>query len=325
MKTVDLSQSNLSKRDFSGANLTGANLSGADLTGATFSFANLTSANLTSAKLVHADFFLATLNGAELCGADLRHARFLSANLVDTNLNGADLRIVNFFEANLNGTNFANVTMEWTSFSKLDLSNVKGLDFITHRGPSSIDIHTLYKSKGIIPESFLRGCGVPEKFIEHTSALVSDALPIQFYSVFISYSSKDQAFAERLHADLQSKKVRCWFAPEDLKTGDKFRVKIDEVIRIYDKLLLVLSKNSVGSDWVEKEVESAMEKERQQKRPMLFPIRLDDAVMKVETGWPADVRRTRHIGDFQNWKDHDSYQKAFNRLMRDLKADDKIH
>jgi len=34
--------------------------------------------------------------------------------------------------------------------------------------------------------------------------------------VFISYSSKDQAFAERLHADLQNKGVRCWFAPHDL-------------------------------------------------------------------------------------------------------------
>jgi hypothetical protein len=29
----------------------------------------------------------------------------------------------------------------------------------------------------------------------------------------------------------------------------------------------------------------------------------------------------RHIGDFTGWKDHDSYQKAFARLMRDLKAE----
>jgi hypothetical protein len=45
---------------------------------------------------------------------------------------------------------------------------------------------------------------------------------------------------------------------------------------------------------------------------------LDDAVMKVPTGWPADVRRTRHIGDFQGWKEDDVYQKAFERLIRDL-------
>jgi hypothetical protein len=39
----------------------------------------------------------------------------------------------------------------------------------------------------------------------------------QHYSCFISYSAKDQEFAERLHADLQNKGVRCWFAPHDLK------------------------------------------------------------------------------------------------------------
>jgi hypothetical protein len=43
--------------------------------------------------------------------------------------------------------------------------------------------------------------------------------PIQFYSCFISYSSKDQKFADRLHADLQNKGVRCWFAPHDMAIG----------------------------------------------------------------------------------------------------------
>ena len=148
--------------------------------------------------------------------------------------------------------------------------------------------------------------------------------PIQFYSCFISYSSKDQPFAERLHSELQGKGVRCWYAPEDLKIGEKIRVGIDESIRIHDKLLLVLSKKSVASDWVEKEVETAMEKERQQKRVVLFPIRLDDAVMKIETGWPADIRRSRNIGDFKKWKTHDTYQKAFERLLRDLKAKESI-
>jgi hypothetical protein len=145
--------------------------------------------------------------------------------------------------------------------------------------------------------------------------------PIQFYSSFISYSVKDTAFAERLHADLQSKGVRCWYAPEDLKIGEKIRVGIDQSIRIHDKLLLVLSKNSVQSEWVEQEVETAMERERRQKRTVLFPIRLDDAVMKIESGWPADIRRSRNIGDFRRWKNHDTYRKSLNRLLRDLKAE----
>ena len=46
-------------------------------------------------------------------------------------------------------------------------------------------------------------------------ALVAAMSPIEFYSCFISYSSKDEEFAKRLHADLQSNGVRCWFAPEE--------------------------------------------------------------------------------------------------------------
>jgi len=84
--------------------------------------------------------------------------------------------------------------------------------------------------------------------------------------------------------------------------------------------MVLLSKHSVSSPWVEKEVETAFEKEHREKRIVLFPIRLDDAVMETGEAWAADIRRTRHIGDFRDWKNHDSYKKAFERLLRDLKA-----
>lgn len=76
--------------------------------------------------------------------------------------------------------------------------------------------------------------------------------------------------------------------------------------RLHEKLLLVLSENSIGSDWVEKEVETAFEKEREAKSTVLFPARLDDAVTESRTGWAADIKRTRHIGNFTGWKDHDA-------------------
>jgi hypothetical protein len=37
--------------------------------------------------------------------------------------------------------------------------------------------------------------------------------------------------------------------------------------------------------------------------------------------WAHDIKRTRHIGDFSRWKDHDAYQKAFDRLLRDLRIE----
>ena len=146
--------------------------------------------------------------------------------------------------------------------------------------------------------------------------------PIQFYSCFISYSSRDQEFAERLHADLQAKGVRIWFAPHDLPIGARIRPAIDESIRVYDKLLLVLSEVSVGSQWVEQEVETALARARAPEgRTVLFPVRIDDAVMEIKSGRPTLLKNTHNVGDFTRWKDRDSYREAFNRLLRDLKAD----
>ena len=134
------------------------------------------------------------------------------------------------------------------------------------------------------------------------------------------YSSKDDGFATELHTKLQEQHVRCWKDSEDLKIGDKFQDEIERAIRLHDKLLVVLSENSVNSSWVEREVQAAFEKEQRHGSAVLFPVRLDDAVMDSPRAWAADIRRTRHIGDFRKWKDHDSFQKSLDRLLRDLKS-----
>lgn len=155
---------------------------------------------------------------------------------------------------------FAHARMRETVIADTGLSLSTGLDSVEHYGPSYISIDTLYKSGGNIPESFLRGCGVPDTFITFARSLINTA--IDFYSCFISYSSKNHDFAERLYADLQNKGVRCWFAPEDLKIGDKLRPRIDESIRLHDKLLLVLSAESVLSEWIEAKSKRRLRKKK---------------------------------------------------------------
>ena len=97
---------------------------------------------------------------------------------------------------------------------------------------------------------------------------------------------------------------------------------------MYDALRLILSDASMNSIWVKIEVANARAREEQQKRQMLFPItivvfdgvkecRLFDADTGIDS---AREIREYFIPDFSNWKDHDSYQKAFSRLLRDLKA-----
>jgi uncharacterized protein YjbI with pentapeptide repeats len=319
LTSADLSHTYLRGAYLYHTNLEGANFNGANLPYANLEGANLEGANLTSVNLEGAYLFGVNLNGANLNGASLFGTNLNGANLNGANLNGASLFCANLLITYLQDTDFVNARLGRTTFADTDLSQAKGLDSVQHHGPSTIGIDTLYKSKGQIPEIFLRGCGVADDFITYARSLIGKA--IDFYSAFISYSSNNHDFAERLYADLQSKGVRCWFAPEDLKIGDEFRQRIQDSIKIHDKLLLILSEQSISSIWVKDEVEAALERERRENRLVLFPVRIDDAIEQSSTAWAASLRRLRHIGDFSRWKDHDSYSKAFERLLRDLKAE----
>lgn len=250
----------------------------------------------------------------------------MGANVREANLRGADLRKAWLREADLTSAdlsfaNFSLAKVAYTIFNIVDLSTVKRLETVEHDDASIINMETINCSHGKIPEVFLLRAGVPEPFITQAKSLAGAT---EFSSCFISYSTNDQQFAEGLYTNLQANGVLCWFAPEDLKIGDEFRQRIDEAIHLHDKLLVVLSEASVQSKWVASEVEAAFERERASENDrVLFPIRLDDAVMQTKQAWAADMRRTRHIGDFRNWKNYHSYKRAFDRLLRDLKAEGK--
>jgi uncharacterized protein YjbI with pentapeptide repeats len=161
---------------------------------------------------------------------DLHGANLGAANLREANLHGAKLGVADLGVADLHET----------VFSDTNLTDVRGLETCMHSGPSTLDQRTLAQS-GPLPLAFLRGCGLKDWEIEAaklyqpglTPTQINDVVYriyglradplIQFYSCFVSYASKDHTFAQRLYADLQDKGVRCWFAPEDMKAGDRIR------------------------------------------------------------------------------------------------------
>lgn len=160
--------------------------------------------------------------------------------------------------------------------------------------------------------------------IEYLPSLLG--APVQFYSCFISYSSADEAFCRRLHGRLQDAGLRVWFAPHDIHGGRKLHEQIDDAIRVYDKLLLVLSPHSMQSPWVEFEIRRARKREVTEQRRLLFPVRLVDyTAIQVWECFDADTAkdlateiREYYIPDFSQWKDHDAFEAAFARLLRDL-------
>ena len=318
--------------------LRGANLDNVDLTGALLAMADLGRSSCRNAELRGADLRFVQLENASLQGAKfngggiffpsgpsfvLRGADLTGANITGANLDRAVLDGADLSKAVLRGASLHETYISETLFIDTDLTAAKGLESCIHGGPSTIDYRTLAKS-GPVSVNFLRGCGLPETQITSLRSMLAN----DFYSCFISYSGHDQIFADRLHADLQNKGVRCWFAPHDVRGGRKLHEQLDEAIRVYDRLLLILSVHSMNSEWVKTEIANARQKELSERRQVLFPVSLEPfAKIREWKNFDADTGkdsareiREYFIPDFSNWKDHDSYHKAFERLVRDLKA-----
>ena len=141
-------------------------------------------------------------------------------------------------------------------------------------------------------------------------------------SCFISYSTKDQLFVDRLYSDLERRGIRCWFARDDLPIGNPILKNVHDAIRSRDKFILVLSRNSIDSNWVEKEVLTAFEEEDSRGQTVLFPVRLDDEVLKTQKAWASHLR-SRNIGDFRAWRNSQAYKRTFDRIIRELKPPEK--
>jgi len=158
--------------------------------------------------------------------------------------------------------------------------------------------------------------------------LRTEQKPLEFYSCFISYSHKDEDFTRQLHARMRKEKLRTWYAPEDMQAGRKVHEQIDQAIRVHDKLLIVLSEHSMQSEWVETELYKARQREIKEKRRMLFPVALVDyEVIKTWECFDADTGKdlARELREYYipNFKDPNTFEDSFQRLLRDLQADEK--
>ena len=314
------------------ANLRHARLNRAKLNGSTLVDVDLTAATLEMAVLTDCTMLFANLTNANCTSAKFGDANLSNSNLIEAKLTNSDLSFANLTDAWVWGTDFHEATMDRTVIGDNDLSGARGLETVKHLGPSIIGIETIYRSKGRIPESFLLGCGVPSEFITFAPSLVAAAEGIQFYSCFISYSSKDEDFARRLHGKMRDSQLRVWFAPEDVQGGRKLHEQIETAIRIYDKLLIVLSEASLQSEWVMTELRKARKAERQSGKRKLFPMRLVDfetlrswECFDADSGKDLAVElREYFIPDFSNWKDHDHFEAAFSRLLKDLRAEERV-
>jgi hypothetical protein len=264
------------------------------------------------------------LNRTNLSGADLSEA-----NLSEGNLSEAVMLRATLWSAILDRANFERTVVASTIFGNVDLSSCRGLDSLQHDGPSTLGVDSIIRSKGRIPEIFLRGVGLPDEWITYIPSLVGDG--IQFFSCFISYSNADKPFAIRLHDSLQSKGIRCWLDEKHLLPGDDISRELKQGIYLWDKFLLCASKNSLTSWWVEDEIKTTLEKERvlrkERGKPIrkLIPLNLDGYMFTEawDLGVLANEIRSRVAADSRDWeKPNSNFSQKVDRVIKALRADE---
>lgn len=310
-----------------GAELRGADLQGAILSNANMRWANLTGANLQGAILYQTEFYQSCLRKCDLSDTDMRGAKLHDANLIKAVFNGTNLFRCDFINTNLSGASLAGSFCGTTAFSNVDLSVVKGLDKVKHTGPSNIDLLTISRSKGLLPNKFLSDAGVPDSLLKVIGKFTPDVDGPLYYSCFISYNHNDVSFTTKLWESLRAANVPVWYAPENIKPGIKIIEQIQGAIQTHDKILVVLSSYSMKSEWVMTELRNAHKREHKEKIHILLPISLaSEEKVKKWKCFDADIGkdiaveiREYHIPDFTQWKDDTKFRPLFKKLLNSLK------
>jgi len=314
--------------------LRGESLQGIDLSWADLEKRNLSGANLQGARLAHAKLQYAILKSVNLEGADLRVANLAGANVYKSNLIGCNLSRVILTGTILDATDvsyakFYRTTFGYTRILACDTLHLAlRLETIRHRGPSTIDQFTMRSCVPHLPDIFLEGIGYNNKEIKYLRDL-HGALPMQYFSCFISHAKADSEFVEKLYKDLRAHNITCWHYVHDMRGGLEWREQIAEAIKSHDKLILVCSRHSIYSPNVVMEILKAIDNERAGGVKKLFPIRLDDHILstqmmeeareKVRSGewrenWVYYITQY-HIPNFAEWKDSRIYTVEFQKLL----------
>src|SRR5262245_14512862 len=117
-------------------------------------------------------------------------------------------------------------------------------------------------------------------------------------SIFLSHTSADKPFVEKLACDLKRIGIDVWFDKWEIKVGESITWKIEEGIRENEYLGIVLSPDALNSEWVKTELSSAWRKQMQLKRVTILPILYRDCEIPLFLADRkyADFRKDYQIG-----------------------------
>lgn len=125
-------------------------------------------------------------------------------------------------------------------------------------------------------------------------------------SVFISYSTKDSDFIDKLSVELIKNKIPIWLDKFEMQPGDSLINKIQDGLTDSTFLIVVLSQYSIESEWCKKELNAGLMRELEEKQVVVIPILLDNCQIPI-------FLKEKVYADFRT-----SFDNGFNNLLRPL-------
>lgn len=125
--------------------------------------------------------------------------------------------------------------------------------------------------------------------------------------VFLSHSSKDKPFIRQLAADLTSEGILVWLDEQQINVGDSINKAINQGLAESDYFVIAMSDNSVNSEWVERELNSALIDEIEEKKVKVLPIKLSDC------DFPPLIKDKKYA-DFTKY-----YKQGLEELLKAIK------
>jgi 5'-deoxynucleotidase YfbR-like HD superfamily hydrolase len=126
--------------------------------------------------------------------------------------------------------------------------------------------------------------------------------------IFLSHSSKDKAFVRRLNKDLQSHNFDTWLDHEKIPLGASISTAVESAVEQSDILLIVLSRNSIASGWVDTEWRSKFFRQMDEKKDRVIPLLLNECVIPL---FLVDRR-------YADFREADKYERNLSILLRFL-------
>ena len=125
-------------------------------------------------------------------------------------------------------------------------------------------------------------------------------------SVFLCHNSKDKPFVRELADRLKSDGVRVWLDEAELNIGDSLIEKISGGIEDMEYVAVIISKNSIESGWVQKEISLAMSKEIAGLGVAVLPILVDKCNL-------PEALADKFYADFTS---RENYEDEYSKLLR---------